>query len=66
MSENDMLQAAVNMSLETVTNSLNTEEKKWQIFILIWTLHSVLILCGWHKGRVHFIDVPKQDNSGET
>ncbi|XP_039202898.1 ataxin-3 isoform X2 [Crotalus tigris] len=28
MSENDMLQAAMNMSLETVTNSLNTEEKK--------------------------------------
>uniref|UniRef100_A0A2D4KXQ1 Uncharacterized protein n=1 Tax=Micrurus paraensis TaxID=1970185 RepID=A0A2D4KXQ1_9SAUR len=28
MSENDMLQAAMNMSLETVTNSLNTQEKK--------------------------------------
>ncbi|XP_070609263.1 ataxin-3 isoform X2 [Erythrolamprus reginae] len=28
MSENDMLQAAMNMSLETVTKSLNTEEKK--------------------------------------
>ncbi|XP_077179636.1 ataxin-3 isoform X7 [Paroedura picta] len=28
MSEEDMLQAAMNMSLETVRNSLNTEEKK--------------------------------------
>lgn len=28
MSEEDMLQAAMNMSLETLRNSLNTEEKK--------------------------------------
>jgi len=32
LSEEDMLQAAMNMSLESVRNHLNTEEEKWQNF----------------------------------
>lgn len=44
MSENDMLQAAMNMSLETVTNSLNTEEKKWQILNIYSNLNATFCI----------------------
>lgn len=39
MSEDDMLQAAMNMSLESVRNHLNAEEEKWQIFSLFLSKH---------------------------
>lgn len=54
MSEEDMLQAAMNMSLESVRNDLNTEEEKWRNFfspfiVETLSLHSNFTVWMLHK-----------------
>lgn len=58
MSEEDMLQAAMNMSLESARNHLSTEEKKWhRNFSPLLSKHYVsvtILLCGCCTSWVHF------------
>lgn len=58
MSEEDMLQAAMNMSLESARNHLSTEEKKWHHnFSPLLSKHYVsvtVLLCGCCTSWVHF------------